>query len=226
VLKNWLIKCELVSPLAGEPPFIDSLLEYELSLRMNCKYVRQMTRDRKLFDIENIPIPIAKKQFGTIEIYQSSDPIIGKTYAEWNEYQSKRFDSDLISIFLNEQYRKSLLVGSGPYKMRYASIRIRLIKNIAWFARCDRKETNKLLKGIKGIGKYRHYGFGLISKWTFKEIEENNSIFSNNKGQKILMKTIPAGEHLKGVKGYRFGFAGSHPPYWHPDNYMKVAIPC
>jgi hypothetical protein len=226
MIKNWKLTCNLASPLCGNPPILDSILIYEMSLRLGAKHSKKLTRATKLKDIDDIPIPVAKKALSGIDVYRISNPILGVCYAEWSDHQAKRFDSCLISLFLNPEYRKSLLTASGPYKMRYVPVRVRLIKKISWFIRGDRKEINKIIKKIPSLGKYRHYGYGLINSWEWEEQENDYSIFAENKGQKILMKTVPTGKHLEGVKGFSKTFGGAFPPYWHPETFMEIAIPC
>jgi hypothetical protein len=225
MIKNWKVTAFLGSPLCGEPPFLDSLLEYELSLRLGMKQARKMTRNISLSQVEKPPIPLAKRTLLKDDVYCSSDPIIGTVYAEWTDRQSKRFDTDIAAIILHESQRKKLLTASGPYKSRYVPMRIRLVDKICWFVRGDRKEINKLLNKIIALGHCRNIGYGIITGWEYEEMEEDNSIFANNKGSKVLMKTIRI-EAAKGSKGYRHSYGGAFPPYWHPETFMEIAIPC
>ncbi|MGD9157007.1 MAG: hypothetical protein PVG39_01245 [Desulfobacteraceae bacterium] len=225
MIKNWKVTCNLVSPLCGEPPKIDSLLEYELALRMGMKQARKMTRDIPLSQIEKPPIPLAKRTICGHDVYCSSDPILGEVHAEWSDHQAKRFDTDILALAIHESQRKKLLTSSGPYKSRFVPLRVRLVRKVCWFVRGDKKEINKLLKKITALGHCRHYGYGRIESWEYKEFEEDNSIFAMHKGKKVLMKTIQV-EAAKGSTGFRHSYGGAFPPYWHPETFMEVAIPC
>lgn len=227
-IKNWLVICELISPLCGEPPFIDSLLEYELSMRLGMKHARKLTKNIPLSQIERPPIPLARRTICGNDVYCSSNPIIGNVFAEYTERQSKRFDTDLVSGMLDKKTRsKKLLTASGPYKSRYVPLRIRVIDNIRWFVRGDRKQINKLLKKIVALGHGRGYGYGQIAGWSFVEYEKDNSIFAEHKGKNVLMKTlrIEATTAARST-GYRRSFGGAYPPYWHPETFCEVGIPC
>jgi hypothetical protein len=105
-------------------------------------------------------------------------------------------------------------------------MRIRLVPRISWFARCARSETNKLLKGILSIGSRRGIGYGLVEKWEFEEVEEDFSITAAQHGKPVLMKTIPFGSDCANMTGFRRGFGGAFPPYWHPETFKEIAIPC
>lgn len=225
MIKNWKITCNLLSPLCGDAPGIDSLLEYELALRLGMKYSRKLTRNVKLTDIEKPPIPLAKRTIEGFDIYCCSNPIYGNVYAEWADRQSKRFDVSELALILHESQHKKLLTSSGPYKSRYAPLRIRLIDKIFWFVRGDRKEINKLLKKIIGLGHCRNIGYGVIGSWEYEEQENDYSIFAMHQGKNVIMKTLPISAAKK-YTGYRHSYGGAFPPYWHPETYMEIAIPC
>lgn len=225
MIKNWKVICNLASPLCGGAPKIDSLLEYELALRLGMKQSKKVTRNIPLLEIEKPPIPLAKRTINGHDIYCSSDPILGVLRAEWTEHQSKRFDTDLLATILHSTQRKKLLTSSGPYKSRYVPLHIKLIDNIVWFVRGDRKEINKLLKKIVGLGHCRNVGYGIINNWEYEEQKEDYSIFAMHQGKKVLMKTIEISAS-KNSYGYRHSFGGAFPPYWHPETFREVAIPC
>jgi len=216
----------LCSPLAGEPPAFDSILEYELALRLGMKHSRKLTRCIPLAKVDRPPLPLSKKDVAGGWVYRCSDPIIPSPRAEWVDFLNKRIDTHIIASILEPKQRKNLLTSSGPYKMRHTPIRVRLIDCVTWFVRGDRKGINKLAKRVIALGKYRHYGYGLITRWQYNETAFDNSIIAEHNGQNVLMKTVPVGNHLNGIKGYRKSYGGAFPPYWHPDNKREIAVPC
>ena len=226
MIANWKVSAYLRSPLAGDPPFLDSILAYELALRLGYKHARKLTRDIPMSQIESVPIPITQKTLNGIDIFCCSDPIMSPVLSEWIDHLVKRFDSDLVSLMLNPNQLKMLLTSSGPYKSKFDPMRIRLIERVTWFVRGDRKEINKLAKKIIAIGKRRNIGYGIIDKWEYEEMENDFSIFAPQNGQKVLMKTIPIVSVPSGVKGYVRSYGGGVMPYWHPENYMEIARPC
>jgi hypothetical protein len=226
MLKNWKVTCNLMSPICGDAPYLDSLLEYELSLRLGMKNARKMTRNVPLSEIEKPPIPLAKKTINGHDIYCSSNPIYGPVASEWVDHTGKRSDTGKLSLMVKPEKRRTLLTASGPYKMRYVPNRIRLVNKICWFVRGDRKEINKLLKKIVAMGHLRNIGYGMIAGWEYEEIENDYSIFAEYSGKKVLMKTIPEGSDLNNVTAFTRSFGGGFPPYWHPETFMEIAVPC
>lgn len=226
MINNWKITAYLKSPLAENPPMFDSILEWELARRLGMKHSNKLTRNIPLDKIQRPPIPLVQRTIEGKDVYACSDPILPVPFSEWNDYQSKRFDSDIIALLVKDSERKSVLTSSGQYKNRFVPIRIRLVSCIVWFVRGDKKEINKLLKSVIALGKYRNIGYGLIDHWEYEKTENDNSIFVLYKNKKVLMKTIPSGSFLKNYTGYKKSFGGGHPPYWHPDTYMEIAIPC
>jgi hypothetical protein len=226
MIKNWKVTAWLSSPLAGDPPALDSLLEWELARRLGMKHHLKLTRNVPLSQIEHVPIPLYQVTLGGHDVYRCSDPILPEPRAEWADHNSKRIDTGMIALMLAPSERKSLLIASGPYKMRYVPVRCRLVDRVAWFFHGDRKEVNKLLKSVVALGRKRNIGYGLIERWEYEETEDDCSITALCQGKPVLMKTIPSGPHLKNMTGYRRSFGGGFPPYWHPETYMEIAVPC
>lgn len=225
-LKNWLVTCHLLSPLCGDAPMVDSLMEYELAMRLGYKNSRKLTRNTPLSEIQKPPIPVAKRTLCGFDIYCSSAPILGTVFAEYSENMAKRFDTDTCALLLNKKSSgKKLLTSSGPYKARFVPKRVRVIDTIKWFARGDRKEMNKLLRKVIALGTGRAYGYGQVDRWEYEEQEADNSIFAMHQGKKVVMKTLPI-QAAKGATGYKHSYGGAFPPYWHPETFMEVAIPC
>ena len=226
MIGNWKVTAWLSSPLAGEPPYLDAILEGEMAFRLGKKHHNKLTRDTPLTEITRVPIPLAKRTIAGRDVYACSNPIIPTPNSEWVDRSSKRLDSDMIALLLSPGERKSIGTTSGSYKQRYAPIRIRLIDRICWFFRGDKYEVRRILKSVFAVGQYRKIGYGIVHSWEYEEIEKDFSIFADEGTNRILMKTIPAGNEVKNVIGYRLGFGGVCSPYWHPENYMEIAVPC
>ena len=225
-LRNWKITAHLCSPLAGDPPKLDALLEYQLAARMGMTHSKKLTRDIPLSTITRPPIPVARRDLDGGTVYCISDPILPKPSDEWIEHGNKRFDGNKLALALAPEWRKNLLVASGPYKMRHAPVRVRLIPSISWLVRGDRSEMNKLLKRTPALGLKTAHGYGWMAGWDYEEVEEDNSIFAECRGYRVLMRTVPDGSHLQGVTGFKRSFGSFAPPYWHPERFADIAVPC
>lgn len=226
MIRNWKVTAHLLSPLAEEPPALDALLEYELALRLGYLRSRKLSRDVPLSEIERPPIPVYRQTIGDADVYRCSAPILPPADAEWIDYLNKRIDTSRIALLLAPEERKQLLVASGPFKMRHAPVRVRRVRCVTWFVRGDRVEINKLLRGIEFVGKKHVVGYGQVGQWEYQEVEEDYSITAPWQGQQVLMRAIPWGPWVHGMKGYRRSYGACEPPYWHPERYREIAVPC
>jgi CRISPR type IV-associated protein Csf3 len=117
--------------------------------------------------------------------------------------------------------RKTITPGTGHLRSRYSPLHAKLIDRIVWFARGDKKECKRLLKGIISLGYFRKIGYGLVAKWEIEIVENDYSVIANNR----IMKTLPVCEHLKKFDSYRLNYGSCVPPYWHAGNFREIAIP-
>ncbi|EMO43790.1 putative CRISPR type AFERR-associated protein Csf3 [Leptospira santarosai str. ZUN179] len=217
-----LIKAHLSSHLCGTPPLFDSLLEYMLSAQSGL--MNTVSRDRPLSKESKIELPLSQYNFGENQYFwKASNPIISNPVSVNVEYIQKRFESSS-SLLVAPENRRSLLTASGPYKSKRSPITVRGIEQIAWFAHGDIKGIKDILSRVSSIGKHVNIGYGRVYKWEVEECEEDFSIIAN---KNILMKTIPL-ELVSELKASDWSpsFGSFKPPYWHPDNYCEIAIPC
>jgi len=227
MIKNWLVSAWLASPIAGDPPELDAILAWELANRLGMKHAMKTGRWTPPDEILDVPIPLCKRTLGAYEVYCASAPILPPLDApEWVERTSKRFESSKLALAIAPEHRKSVLTASGPYKSRFAPVRVRLAQRVCWLARGDRVEINKLLKSVHAIGPHRAIGYGRVWKWTFDEMPEDNSLYAPCRGKLVLMKTLPVAALADNVCGYRLSYGGWRPPYWHPGFFTDVAVPC
>jgi CRISPR type IV-associated protein Csf3 len=234
MLKNWRLTINMLTPLAVKPPALDALLMWELSNRigmnrsdeLNLKNAgefmpEKLTRDTPLSQVKKCEhLPLCKKTIAGVDVFRCSDPIY-RIEHEYHERQAKRFECDKMALLLREEERKSLLIASGPYKMRFVPIRCMLIPKVVYFFRGDKVEVRKLLKGVFALGKHRNIGYGFVKDFELEETQEDHSVFAGD----VLMRSIPFVDDPK-IKGARRSYGACKPPYWHPDNYMEILEPC
>jgi len=210
----------MLTPLAVKPPALDALLMWELSNRLGLNHAEKLTRGVPLSKVKKCEhLPLCKKTIAGVDVFCCSDPIY-RIEHEYHERLAKRFECDKMALMLHESERKSLLIASGPYKMRFASIRCMLIPKVVYFFRGDKAEVNKLLKSVFAIGKYRNIGYGFVRDFEFEETQEDYSVFA----EKTLMRSIPFIDDAI-IEGAQIGYGACKPPYWHPDNMMKILVP-
>jgi len=227
VINNWLVTAWLASPLAGEPPYLDGILAWELAYRLGACHASKTGRWTPPEGIADFPVPLAKRTIGGYDVNCCSAPILPPLHApEWIEYTSGRFEASKLALAIEPECRKMVTTASGTYKSRHSPERVRLADRVCWFVRGDKKEIHKLLKSVHAIGHRRDVGYGLVWKWTYEMTEQDYSIFAPCDGSRVLMKSLPICESLKNVRGYRLSYGGWRPPYWHPAFFAEVAIPC
>lgn len=207
---NLLVKVYLLSPISGEIPMFDALMEWAILNKKNI-----ITKNEKL----NYECQLPLEKYN--EVWKCSDAIIKTPDLVQTNHIVSKFPSDDARL-LKLDSRKSLLTASGAYKMRRKPLLAKLINCIAWFCEGDKVEIEKILKKINSIGKCRNIGYGRIDTFDVQQIENDYSIFAGN----VLMKTVPIEYINENITGYRKAIGSCTPPYWHPDNYREVAIPC
>ena len=94
----------LGSPLAGEPPQLDSILEWELAQRLGLAH--KITRD-SILEETKIPVPLYKYYMSETVLFGVSSPIYAANL-EYQEHYTKRFPSEKRLCYL-ENNQKSIL---------------------------------------------------------------------------------------------------------------------
>lgn len=225
-INNLKITAVMGSPLAGEAPYLDALMTFIIAFKSNKFESRKWNKATPLSEFQRLPIPLTEYDINGMKVNSCSDPILSYNIAEWHDYLTRRFETDKLSIIIDPSQRKNITIGGGYLKSIRKPIHLKNIDKIVWFARGNIGRCRITLKHINSIGYYRKIGYGIVSKWIVEEINSNNFIFSTMGNKKILMKTVPAGDDLKNIDGYRMGFGACLPPYWHGQNQREVAIPC
>ena len=215
---NFQVVAHLINPIAGDVPALDSMLSYVCAEGLPA-LVRSQPIDQSL-----ITTPLNKYYVDDEFVWCCSDPIF-VTEFEDVAYINKRFTTSQAHE-IESSKRKTILTASGSYKMQRRPLKTSIVKTVTYFCNGDMQETKKLLKKVTSIGKTRNMGYGRVDKWDAFEIEHDYSITANNKEDTILMRTIPKHFLTDDIIGYRVSHGSFRPPYWHPDNYGEIAIPC
>lgn len=219
------VVAELASPLAGDAPQLDALLEYVMSMHHGCGGGK-LARGRPAPPQGAMPIPLLRRRLGPWLVGACSDPIYSDPTADVAEYVCKRIEPDG-SRLLDPAERKKMLTGGTWTKSYRLPIRTRTIDRIVWFAVADRKPLYKALKQAGAVGVKTSVGYGRVSRWTVDRIDDDWSWYAPHDGGSMLMSTLPAGDWLPAnLVGFRADFGAATPPYWHPDRYTEIVKPC
>lgn len=221
-MKAVKVTAHLNSPLAGEPPQLDGLVEFELSKRQGL--AQKIRRDIPAPPYGQIRIPILRKEIGGKLIPCCSSPILGPAQ-DVVECFAKRMaveHSDLLA----EKNRTQVAVGNNVFKSYRLPLRIRRVRKIVWFALASRKPTLAVLKSITYLGRKGSIGYGRVERWEAEPVGEDWSWFAESDSGPVLMRPLPfCGELPVNLCGYRRDFGACQPPMWHPDRYGEIVVP-
>lgn len=241
------VTCWLNSPLAGEPPRLDALLEWVMSFRMRTvmesrnggRHVTGMPKHRGMPVVPGaIPIPIERHRVDGYRwpIPLCSDPIYAGAI-DGVESFAKRFAAEHASL-MAESERRQIAVSTGPFKSYRLPLRIRPVDHIVWFCagrtnghaeggRPPGCAIRKLLKKVFAIGKKTAFGYGQVSLWEVEQADHDWSWFAPSDAGTVLMRTLPASAMLPtDLVGFKRTEASPVAPYWMRENYAQVVAPC
>lgn len=224
-MSNWKVTAILSSPIAGDVPYIDGLLEFEMAQRQGKAY--QVQRCDPCPPIGAIHIPCLRGDMGPVKgIPRCSAPIY-TVLAERHEHFAKRIAVEHASL-LSESQRLVVATGNSWTKSYRLPILARNIEKVVWFVGGSKRSLlRSLLKSVGSLGKKRSQGFGRVSDWQFEEIEHDWSWFAKVPEGTVLMRRLPYCDDLPSdLIGYKRTFGGVAAPLWHPDRQMELVVPC
>jgi len=221
-LTPLIITAHLTSPLAGEAPYLDAVLEYVD--RFVKKQTEKYTRDDSIpYPSGTFNLPLGKRVIGGVHIYAVSDPIVPQV-VESVEYISTNMDTTLVTPFLEQDV--TISKQRGQFKARRNPVKVRDVQKIVWFANGNAERIEYLLSRVPSVGDLRKAGYGIVSRWEIKEFKYDNSFFSDDNGVKVLMRTIPYDAvYAERNVGWVDSYGGYGPPYWHPDRQGRIMKP-
>lgn len=222
-----LVLAHLSGPIAGDAPQLDALLEMVLSIH-HPKGVEGYKVDRQYpcLPPNQIPIPLMKHQIGDWLVACCSSPIYDRLDSEGVEHVGKRIGVEHAGL-LEEHERKVVATTNSWTKSYRLPLRIRHVNRIAWIAQGDRSDLLHVLKRVSYLGKKRAHGYGQVREWTVERFDHPAWWYADHEAGRVLMRPLPLGNWLpSNLIGYRRDFGACVPPYWHPDRYGEVVVPC
>ncbi len=235
-MRSAKVTAWLSSPLCGNPPMLDSLLEWAMGLHMSA-IVRSSNGDRHARREHGghrlIPIPIERVRLGPWLIPRASSPIFAAT-EETVGHVNKRPEFD--PAMLDPKALRQVPVASGPYKGYRLPRRVRLVDRVVWFAvavpRCGKSggaasHLRSRLKDVRAIGEDTNVGYGQVQRWEVEPVEHDWSWYADAPDGPVLMRPLPVGEWLPdGLRGSRRSFGRPCGPYFDRVNACEVVTPC
>jgi hypothetical protein len=224
-MTNWKVTAVLSSPIAGDVPYIDSLLEFEMAQRQGKAYTIQ--RCDPCPPIGEIHIPCLRGGLGGVNgIPRCSAPIF-TVRSPRHEFFAKRIGVEYAGL-LSEDQRLVVATGNSWTKSYRLPMLTRNVDRVVWFVTgAKRKHLKSLLDSVQSLGKKRSQGFGRVASWEFEEVEQDWSWFAKVDEGAVLMRRLPFCDSLPSdLIGYKRWFGGVVAPLWHPDRQMELVVPC
>lgn len=228
-----LITASLCSPLAGDAPMLDAILERYAFIHNinNCeslsKGAQLNTHDTlKYYMIESVPLAVHTFKNGK-RCYCVSFPIVDYKKDE-TEHFSTRMDFNTLKNIVSEKDINKLRQNTGAYAPTFEPFRVRAASQIKWYANGTKSYLSKWLNSIKYIGSRTSSGFGRVSQWSVEACDHDFWMMASCKDKKpVLMRSIPKDEmNIDEIDGAMLYFGALVPPYWHPQRQMEILKPC
>lgn len=223
-MANWRVTAILSSPLAGDPPYLDAILEHEMAQRHG--KAQMLRRSDPVPPVGSVHLPCLRGEFGGVRgIPRCSAPTLPPVKSR-HEYYAKRIGVEYAEL-LSPESRRIVAMGNSWTKSYRLPNNVRTVDRVAWFVGGSKRRSLKsLLKTVDSIGKDRSHGYGRVSEWLIEEVEHDWSWFADVEQGRLLMRVLPWADELEQCIGWKRWFGGFAPPYWHPGRIMEVAVPC
>jgi len=217
------ITAHLASPIVGDVPFLDAILEYEMAQRLGL--AGKIQRHEVAPPYGQVHIPMLRRRIGGMLVPSCSSPICAPQH-EAVEYFAKRFAVEQAGL-LDEKKRLVVAMSNSTYKSYRLPLHMRACDRVVWFAAAHRRPVLKLLKSVNSLGKKRSYGYGRVARWEAEPWHEDWSWWLVTEKGSVLMRPLPLCDDLPSdLIGYRRDFGACQPPMWHPDRYCERVVPC
>jgi hypothetical protein len=224
-MSNYKVTALLSSPLCGDAPYLDSILENEMAQRHG--KAMKIDRGQPAPPVGSVHLPLLRGDFAGVRgIPRCSAPIVQPVESH-HEHYAKRISVENADL-LREDQRLVVATGNSWTKSYRLPNKITPCKSVVWFVGgSKRRNLISLLKTVPAIGKDRSQGYGRVSKWLVEETEHDWSWFADVPEGRLLMRVLPWSEEIEQTCiGFKRWFGGFANPYWHPDRQMEVALPC
>lgn len=216
------ITAHLSTPIAGDVPFLDAIIEWEMAQREGKAH--KIQRHQPAPPYGEVHIPMLRRRIGGVLVPCCSAPICSPEI-ETVEHFAKRIGVEH-SALLREDRRLVVATGNSAYKSYRLPLHLRVVDRVVWFAIAHRRPVLKLCTSVQSLGKKRSYGYGRVAKWEAEPVDDDWSWFAESDAGTVLMRPLPLCEQTDGLIGSRRDFGAVQPPMWHPDRYMERVIPC
>lgn len=224
----------LSSPLAGDLPKLDAVVEWAVSSK--AKSIAACSGGRHAYtprprgtgaeEPGRLPSPFTRRNVPGFQwrIPACSIGIVSPTsdlHEHFHRSLSASLDTELIAD------RKQIDLGGGKYRSYRLPLRVRVCDRIVWFCHADPRHLRRWLRMIHRLGKKGSMGYGTVSRWEVRETDTDYSWFAASDRGTVLMRPLPVGDYLPAdLIGARRSYGGCAPPYWQTEFWTEIVEPC
>ncbi len=214
----------MATPIAGDPPMLDAILEFEMSCRLGL--ANKIRKCDPCYPVGQIHIPIMRREIGGVNVAMCSSPIMAPTQDEWVDHYGKQLSVENASM-LAEDKRLVVATGNSTYKSYRLPLRVRRVDKVVWFCKGTRRAIKSLLRSVTSLGKKRSQGYGRVARWELEYVDGDSYWFADSDAGRVLMRPLPqCGELPSDLIGCKQDFGACAAPYWHPERYREIMLPC
>lgn len=239
-MKPLVVTARLAMPLNGDPPHLDSILEYAAGMRARPRERHRINSAAPPPELGEVAIPIARKLAGIWLVACCSSPVTSLPAAVSQTRIRKSIDAGNALLLAEDERRAITATAGGFMAKKWLPRKISLVPSVAWACVGCPDGLRDLLADVHALGKEVGHGHGKISRWDIEPAEGDFSWFAPCGESLVLMRPLPMpheetdwyeGEHREWtlptrLVGWRESFGAVSPPYWHSLRQTRIAVPC
>ena len=212
------IVMDVIPPIYITSPWLhlDSILSY-LCLRDALGDLFYCMPTEETIDVSLLNLPLKR----TSDVYHSSVGIYTDNVKLYRDTIYKRFTDKETHKLTHRQQKGRIKTNQGHFKDFMINLPIIITDTITFYCNGDKKELERLLSHLTGIGKKTSIGSGRIRNITITETNEDYSFFKENH----IMRPIPATMDVPVFEGMIFQKQPYKPPYWDKNNVCMCIVP-
>lgn len=240
MLRPVKVTAVLSTPIASDPPMLDSLCELAMCGKMRSVIETDRTgrhsfplipagQEVPIEHLGKIPIPIHRERIDGLPIPLCSSPILPRPESDTHGHFHSKFEVEK-AYLLKPKERTKIAASGGRFKSFRLPLRLRVVDRIVWFAAIKSEPSRLrclLRKHILAIGKKTTFGYGRVREWIVEPCESDTSWFADSEAGPVLMRPLPLGDHLPhDLIGSRIDFGAVCGPYWQQSLWRERVMPC
>lgn len=234
-MSAFLVSCELASGLGGaHPPGLDSLVEMRLATILGLPKLWRTDRlPPSIYDTHESRMPIDFTRLNGWPVSHASACIMSNVIDDRHKHFHRRFPVNESANMLRSSELSMVATSMTWTKSYRLPLRVRLTGRLCWIVNLRMRPCDllSLVEGVTHVGTKHSQGYGAVvpGSWRCDQRRDLDQCwwYAPHHAGPVLMRPLPVGDWLpQNLQGSRRDFAACIPPYWHPDRFTEVVVPC